>query len=63
MRKDSLQDSKGTIKDEDIEGIFNAVSAEWTVNFGRSENTRYGVYSKTQRAGGVAIEPSWKPVL
>ena len=47
-------ESKRTIKDDDIEGIFNAVSAEWTVNLGRSANTRYGVYAKTQRAGDLA---------
>ena len=46
--------SKGTIKDDEIEGIFYAVSAEWTVNLGRSANTRFGVYAKTQRADGLA---------
>ena len=49
-----FEGSKGTIKDDDIEGIFNAVSAEWTVNLGRSANTRFGVYAKTQRADGLA---------
>ena len=46
--------SRGGIKDEDIEGIFDAVPAQWTVTFGKSDNTRYGVYSKTERADGLA---------
>ena len=49
LGKDGLfVDSKGSIKDSEIEGIFNAVKAVWTVNLGRSDNTRYGVYSRTE---------------
>ena len=51
----SESNSDGIAEDE-IADVFNNVADIWTVRLGRSENTRYGVYSKLERATAVSTD-------
>ena len=48
-----FENSRGDIKDEEIERVFDAVERLSSVRLGRSENTRFGVYSKRTRRGSA----------
>ena len=60
-----FENSRGDIKDEEIERVFDAVEQLSSVRLGRSENTRFGVYSKRTRRGSAkdTLSPAAPPAL